>query len=222
MELNRWLPGASVARNHMTFLDCASVTLSAHKVTDFMSLTSGAMWGPHNEGFHLTLTLWVDKVTEAQSGREYVREVRQPHIDPRSRLSFFIGSSTSSQYRRGSSSTLIICHPPHSTSGLDLATRVCFCSIPLTLFLSLSFCSFSFCRASESRPCTTTRYGRRCLHTCSVLTHGLSDTDGSASGSTCSCAVFRAAVHLQVTSSSSAPLIDLVPPVTSPIIHLNT
>jgi hypothetical protein len=56
----------------------------------------------------------------------------------------FIGSSTSSQYRRGSSSTLIICHPPHSTSGLDLATRVCFCSIPLTLFLSLSFCSFSF------------------------------------------------------------------------------
>jgi hypothetical protein len=109
-----------------------------------MSLTSGAMWGPHNEGFHLTLTLWVDKVTEAQSGREYVREVRQPHIDPRSRLSFFIGSSTSSQYRRGSSSTLIICHPPHSTSGLDLATRVCFCSIPLTLFLSLSFCSFSF------------------------------------------------------------------------------
>jgi hypothetical protein len=40
--------------------------------SDFVSLTSGTTWDPHNEGFHLTpfvsdVTLWADKVTEAQS-----------------------------------------------------------------------------------------------------------------------------------------------------------
>jgi hypothetical protein len=51
------------------------VTLPARKVTDFVTLTNGAMWGTHNEGFHLIslvsdiklVTLWAGKITEAQS-----------------------------------------------------------------------------------------------------------------------------------------------------------
>ena len=62
--------------------DWASVTLSAHKVTDFVSLTSGAMWNPSLYVPHIvplvsdteSVTLWAGKVTEAQSGSHVIYE----------------------------------------------------------------------------------------------------------------------------------------------------
>jgi hypothetical protein len=72
------------------------VTLPAHKVTDFVSLTSGVRWNPSLCGPHVVLlvsntksvTLWAGKVTEAQSemGRATARirgrgkDIRDVHL----------------------------------------------------------------------------------------------------------------------------------------------
>lgn len=122
-----------------------------------------------------------------------------------------------------SSGTTLIIRTPHiDISGLDLSCKVALPGFKLSFYL-LTFWSF-LPMPSKSRPCSTTRYDRRCLlH--ALCTHSWSQTQmdryQQVHVRTCMfvCSLFCRATA-EVTSGSSVHSIDLVPPMTQSFIHL--